>query len=152
GRDVSVWRYRPTQHKNQHRGKRREIAIGPVAQEILRPFLRPSTEAYLFSPAETVAEWRKGLTKDSQGARKRKSARTRLAGTYYKVTAYYTAIRRGCIRAGVPIFGPHRLRHSRATEIRQRFGLEAAQAVLGHDRVEVTQIYAEKNAALAAEI
>lgn len=31
-------------------------------------------------------------------------------------------------------WAPNRLRHSRATEIRERYGLEAAQAVLGHSQ------------------
>jgi site-specific recombinase XerC len=44
------------------------------------------------------------------------------------------------------------LRHSRATEIRQRFGLDAAQAVLNHSELSVTQVYAEKNFNLAREV
>jgi integrase len=47
---------------------------------------------------------------------------------------------------------PHQLRHSRATEIRQRFGLDAAQAVLNHSELSVTQVYAEKNFNLAREV
>ena len=44
---------------------------------------------------------------------------------------------------------PNQLRHLHATEIRKRFGLEAAQVAMGHSRAEVTQIYAERNLALA---
>ena len=44
------------------------------------------------------------------------------------------------------------LRHSLATEVRREFGLEACQVVLGHARADVTQIYAEKHQALAAEV
>jgi integrase len=40
---------------------------------------------------------------------------------------------------------PNQLRHTAATSIRRRFGLEAAQACLGHSEVGTTQIYAEKN-------
>ncbi len=47
---------------------------------------------------------------------------------------------------------PHQLRHSLATTIRARFGLEASQVVLGHSRADTTQIYAEKNLALAGEV
>jgi integrase len=47
---------------------------------------------------------------------------------------------------------PHQLRHSHATEVRRRFGLEAAQVALGHARADVTQVYAERNLALAVKV
>ena len=34
-----VWVYRPATHKSKHRGRRREIVIGPQAQTHLGPFL-----------------------------------------------------------------------------------------------------------------
>lgn len=36
---------------------------------------------------------------------------------------------------------PHQLRHSRGTEIRNEFGVEAAQAVLGHATLSAVQVY-----------
>jgi integrase len=59
---------------------------------------------------------------------------------------------RACEKAGVPPWSPLQLRHARASEIRERYGLEASQCVLGHERADVTQIYAERNEALAAEV
>lgn len=47
---------------------------------------------------------------------------------------------------------PHQLRHSAATAIRKQFGIEAAQHVLGHSTLSVTEIYAEKNAEAAKAI
>lgn len=47
---------------------------------------------------------------------------------------------------------PNQLRHSAATAIRQRFGLEAAQTVLGHSRADVTQVYAERDMTKAARV
>ena len=47
---------------------------------------------------------------------------------------------------------PNQLRHLHATEVRKRFGLEAAQVVLGHANANTTEIYAEKNEALAAKV
>ena len=38
-----VWIYRPWTHKNEHHGQVREIAIGPRAQAILKPFLKLDT-------------------------------------------------------------------------------------------------------------
>lgn len=49
-------------------------------------------------------------------------------------------------------WSPNQLRHSTATEIRRRFGLEAAQVVLGHAAADVTQVYAERDYELAARI
>lgn len=42
-------------------------------------------------------------------------------------------------------WSPNQLRHTRATEIRERFGIEAAQVVLGHSEADTTQIYAERD-------
>lgn len=47
---------------------------------------------------------------------------------------------------------PHQLRHTAATELRKRFGVEAAQIVLGHRNINVTELYAEKNAEAAKRI
>jgi site-specific recombinase XerD len=47
---------------------------------------------------------------------------------------------------------PNQLRHTFATKVRKAHGLEAAQVLLGHARADVTQIYAEKNTALAVAI
>ena len=47
---------------------------------------------------------------------------------------------------------PNQLRHSAATEIRKRYGLEAAQVALGHAQANVTQLYAERNYTLAAKV
>ena len=44
------------------------------------------------------------------------------------------------------------LRHTRATLIRQAYGLEAAKAVLGHADTKVTEIYAERDLGLAMRI
>lgn len=60
----------------------------------------------------------------------------------------------GCRRHNrlTPRWHPHQLRHSRATEIRKRYAVEAAQVVLGHTGADVTQIYAERNDKLAKKI
>ena len=49
-------------------------------------------------------------------------------------------------------WSPNQLRHTAATEIRSKFGLEAAQVTLGHSNANVTQIYAERDLSKAAEI
>lgn len=46
-------------------------------------------------------------------------------------------------------WSPNRLRHSKGTEVRKQFGLEAAQVTLGHRCADVTQVYAERDEELA---
>jgi integrase len=55
-------------------------------------------------------------------------------------------------RLRVPHWSPLQLRHTAATEIRARYGVEAAKVVLGHTKVETTQIYAERDLGKAREI
>ena len=57
-----------------------------------------------------------------------------------------------CKAAAVPHWHPHQLRHSHATEVRRQFGLEAAQVALGHAQAAVTEIYAERDLALAVRV
>lgn len=52
----------------------------------------------------------------------------------------------------MPEWTPNQLRHSCATEVREKFGLEVAQVALGHSRADVTQIYAEWNLSLAHKV
>jgi integrase len=47
---------------------------------------------------------------------------------------------------------PNQLRHAHATEVRRRFGLEAAQVALGHSQANVTQVYAERDLTLATRV
>jgi site-specific recombinase XerC len=50
------------------------------------------------------------------------------------------------------VWHPNQLRHSAGTRLRREYGLEGAAAVLGHAKVETTQIYAERHATAAREI
>ncbi len=49
-------------------------------------------------------------------------------------------------------WSPNQLRHSCGTKVRDVYGLDAAQVVLGHAHAKTTEIYAEKNEKRAAEI
>jgi integrase len=52
----------------------------------------------------------------------------------------------------VPHWHPNQLRHNYATDVRRRYGLEAAQVTLGHSQANVTQVYAERDLGLAVRI
>jgi integrase len=114
----------------------------------------------------------------SQRARTRKPRRSRNPGDHYTSMSYLRTIVAGCDRAfphptlaGVKRgdltdeqraelkawrlahrWHPHQLRHNSATWLRQEFGLEVAQIILGHARADVTEVYAETNRARAVEV
>lgn len=55
-------------------------------------------------------------------------------------------------KAAIPRWSPNQLRHSTATALRKQFGIEAARLILGHSKIETSEIYAERDQAKAAEI
>jgi len=129
-----IWRYVPESHKTEHHDRDRVVFIGPKAQEILRP--------YLFGddlPCFRASRSPSGV---------------------FSTRSYRDAIHAGIARANarraaseqLPRWNPNQLRHAAATEIRARFGLEAAQVALGHSKADVTQVYAERDQRLAVEV
>jgi integrase len=160
-RSGPVWFYRPPTHKTAYRGKPRVIALGPKAQAVLGPWLdQPglATDGYVFSPRRAMEALRtrqraarKSKVQPSQVCRMRKKPK-RLPGEKYTKESYARAVAKGCKRAGVPHWHPHQLRHAAGTEARERYGLEAAGAFLGHDKMSATEVYAERNLSLAAKV
>ncbi len=124
-RSEAIWIYRPRSHKAQHHGKDRVIPIGPQAQLLLRPFLPDFPDMLVF-----------------RNNRRRMISRN----------SYEQAIKTACRKAGVGDWTPNQLRHAAATKIREAYGLEAAQVILGHSSASTTQIYAERNLRLACDI
>jgi integrase len=170
----SPWVYRPQSHKNRFRGHDRAIFVGPRAQELLEKYMTRDPETHCFSPQESEQQRRDIRTAarktplnqgNRTGTNRRKQPKRKPHGRY-GVAAYRRAVHRACDLAFPPPagldtaavakwksqhrWGPHRLRHSRATELRQRYGLEVAGAVLGHRNLETAAIYAEKNITAAA--
>lgn len=174
----SIWEYRPATHKNAWRGKKKVIPLGPRAQEVIKAFLKPDPDAYLFSSADAVAAHhagraggRKSRPTPSEKSRRAKAGPGAKHAARYDRRAYRQAIVRACDRA-FPLptlsairpkdltaeqraelrawrvahrWSPLQLRHTAATLIRTRYGLEAAQNVLGHAKADVTQLYAERD-------
>ena len=83
---------------------------------------------------------------------KRRSNPRKQPGDHYTSASYCYTIQKACRAAGVPVWGPNRLRHNAATFLRKEFGLEAARVILGHTSSAVTEIYAEMDQKKAAEI
>lgn len=174
-RSGEVWMYEPSTHKTANLGNEKQVPLGPLAQHVIRPFLDRAPEAFLFSPIEAEA-WRnerRAVVRNPNRKTKiypselkarllRKQARTpkvsvRSKRERYDSDSYRRAITYGiqkARKAGVQIAGwhPHRLRHSCGTEVRKKYGIEAAQVMLGHTTANVTEIYAERNLKLAVSV
>jgi integrase len=176
--DAEVWVYRPQSHKTQHHGRERRIFIGPQAQDVLRPYLLREKTALCFTPAESEQK-RRALVHEARRTplhygnrpgtnRSRKPKRP--AGDSDMKDSYNRALRRAVDKANdarrkaareagadsgaiplVPRWHANQLRHTAATKLRSRFGLEAARTVLGHAVPKITLTYAEADFAKAAE-
>lgn len=171
-----VWTHSPTHHKTAHHGHQRTINFGPKGQEVIRPYLtnRP-VSAFLFSPIEAEEKRRQDLhakrkTPPNQGnvpGSSRKSRPERRPADHYTVASYRRAIARACDKAdewakGGLVVGnderlvhpwhPHQLRHNAATYIRKEFGIEFSKVILGHQSLDMTQIYAEADQEKAREV
>lgn len=179
-REDDVWEYRPESHKTEHHGRERIIYVGPEAQAVLAPYLLRAENSYCFSPREAVKQQqasqhesrvtpihhgnRPGFCRSGLAGKKAK----RRPGEKYTTDSYRRAIHRACdlayppgeqlsddalkIWKGKHRWSPNRLRHTRGTEVRKEFGLEAAQVILGHSAANVTEIYAERDAEKAREV
>jgi integrase len=160
--DPACWVYQPGRHKSEHHDRQRVIFLGPQAIEVLKPFLTLDISRYVFSPQESVARRnarrraeRRTPLWDSHRRhqdRKRKDQPQRTPRDRYTVASYRRAIRRACLKLGISVWFPHQIRHSSATAIRRQYGVEAAQAVLGHAELSTTEIYAEKSREAARQI
>jgi integrase len=62
----------------------------------------------------------------------------------YSTRSYCRHVARACAKAGLPHWSPYPLRHTRATEIGEDQGTEAAQRGLGHKHLSTTEKYAKK--------
>ena len=137
-------------------GKRngRLLPVGPRAQAILTPYLMEKAEtpeAFIFSPKDSMQlqkvekrSKRKTRVQPSQMNRKKTNPQ-RVPRDQYTKDSYARAIVRACKKAGIETWTPNRLRHAAGTEIRDKYGLEYAQAVLGHSNAKTTEIYAKVN-------
>ena len=151
-----IWVYRPPNHKTAHRGMVRSVPIGPIAQDVLRRYRLRHPDSAIFSPAQSEQlrkqELRRArltpLTPSQRGRdamRARNAvARRRPPRDEYTPVSYRRAIQRCCERAGIEPWFPYQLRHTAATVARELQGLDAAWALMGHEKPDTTLIYAEQ--------
>lgn len=164
-----AWTYTPERHKTWHHGHARTVYFGPQAREILRAVIKPDVAGRVFA-AYTRDSYRRAITRgcDLAEAEAREKAGLPpawLCSACNKSWPIYDDYRRHRLArhddvAGpepsrerlVPRWFPHQLRHTYATDVRRLFGLEAAQVALGHRSLDVTLIYAERDAALGQRV
>jgi integrase len=160
-RSGEVWFYRPARHKTRYRGKSRVVAIGPKAQAVLNEYVAARhvpPDKPVFSPErereERFAEMRaRRKTKVQPWQASRRKARPKRApAEAYTTDSYNHAVAKACLKAGAGHWHVNQLRHSHATKVRRLYGLEAAQVSLGHSEASVTEVYAERDLALAERV
>ncbi len=138
------------------------LPIGPKAQAILKEWLRDNEDEFLFQPREArqkkYDERRKRRktplwpSHAAHQARKKKAKPKRIPRDHYDRHSYARAIARACEKAEVPHWHPHQLKHVCGTDVRKKYGVEAARAYLGHTKLSTAEIYAEKDMELVERI
>lgn len=182
GNETNVWEYRLSNHKTRWQisdakaggivgrggagGKTKITFLGPFCQSVLAPFLDGRRDdEYVFSPRQAVEFQVWSRTREDR-REKRAAAKKEVKipahiGDHYTARTYRQAIERAIERANqsiddetkkLPHWHPNQLRHARATELRDEFGIEGSQASLGHATLTAHQIYALKSVRLAREI
>lgn len=147
--DHSCWVYVPQHHKTEKKGVVRRIKIGPRAQEILKPLLKTCLTDYIFTGRAALFRDEEVyfrfhhtgvLPKNYKPLSRRKDKRR--YREHISVSAFNQSIRYACMRANIPAWHTHQLRHAFATEVANLVGIEKARIALSHTSVEMTQRYA----------
>lgn len=146
----ATWLYRLAKHKGSWRDRERIIALGPKAQDVLRPRLRLEQDAPMFSGRDAWNEHRERLraqraTPITKQTRERDATAIEHAtdvAEQITVDEYRRAIHRACDDAEIPRWSPHRLRHAAGTRIAKEAGIEATRVALGHADVATSRRYA----------
>lgn len=154
-RHEGLWSFQP-KHKTAKHGAK-VVFLGPRAQRLLAPYLEDrDPDAACFSPAEAVEDQRqqRRLASKSRPRRDqpRKASPQKTPGQWYSAKSLGGAVADAAARAGVPHWHPGQLRHTRATQVRARWGPDHARIYLGHKLPGTTGIYAEGDLAKAAEV
>ena len=149
--------YRPSRHKTEHKGCRRDVPLGDAAAHVLRPYMdaAPAPDAYLFRPARSgrgrycPTSLNRAVARACDAAfpppaplvrRAGESAAAhdaRLTATQRKALAEWRSSRRWHL---------NQLRHTKLTDVRARASLDAAQVVAGHATRRMTERYAALSA------
>lgn len=150
----SPWEWTLSEHKTaHHEGQEiKIILIGPKAQAAISDLLvNRSPEDPVFDAVESMRWWR-ARSKNVKHGRYHGTKKRDLKPKAFCYGAYRDAVKRACEAAGVPHWKPNQLRHLAATQLRAKYGIEAARLILGHTTANTTLIYAERDLESARRI
>lgn len=137
---VPIWLYEMGSHKNEWRGLKRWIPLGPRAQRVLQPYLdRRGPMAPVFSAAEALVEKALAL-----GRKPRPRTGLRAVRDHFDTQSYGKRILEICDAFLIPRWAPNQIRHRAGTDVETAFGREDARCFLGHSSPSTTAIYAEQ--------
>jgi integrase len=155
--DPTLWTFKPDHHKTAHHGQDRTVFLGPKAIDIVRRYLLKAGDGEkLFSL--TRDGLRRAVDRGCERAFPHPTLDvppgTALDDAMRKELKALRKVNREELKAwrDAHRWHPNQLRHSVGTEVRKTFGLEAAQVVLGHAKANMTETYAERDMAKAAEV
>ena len=123
--DPTCWRFVPGSHKTSHKNKTRVVFIGERGQQIILPRILKAGDGPLFPM--TRAALRRSILRGCSRAfphptilnikpKKRTDAQNAELREWNKAHLWF----------------PNQIRHTVGTEVRAKYGLEAAQVLLGH--------------------
>ncbi len=131
---------------------------GEICSMTVQEVDRSAADVWIYRPDTHKCAWRGTARSIPLGERVQVILRPRILkpgrkGRLFDITtdALNRSVHRACVRLGIPVFRPNMVRHAFATRVRERFGLEAAQVLLGHSEIATTQIYAERDDRKALE-
>lgn len=139
-RQGELWIWRP-RHKTENNDVELQLPIGPKCQKILARWLKDKKpDEFLFSPRSV---------RNDRRYRK-----------HYDAQSYCVAVKRGIVKANrtrpsadqIPEWTPHLIRHFKGDTVNEVYGIEAAQAVLGHDSINATKVYTSRRLSLAKKV
>lgn len=162
-------------------GKRGQAIVGPYLRPDLTAFIFSPSESEAWHRGRRTAARKTPMSCGNRAGTNVKRRPGRKPSDRFTVDSYRRSIAYACEAAfGMPdelrdaqgddaavkkekaakrsawrddhVWSPNQLRHNFATEIRKTHGLEAAQVLLGHKTLGVTQVYAEKDVAAAMKI
>jgi integrase len=171
--DPTCWVYRPGHHKTAHKGKARSVFVGRRAQEVISPYMIKAKVASLRLTIQGGSErglphsivespvfpiTRASLRRAVQRGCDRAFPHPTISEMPETELAEMDETRQRQLAAELKKWQrahqwhPNQLRHTAATDFRSRFGLEAAQVLLGHSKADTTQVYAERDLKKAADV
>lgn len=141
----SLYLYAPETHKTAHHGISKAIYLPVSMVDDLRKLNRTADDKKL---DHVFLSWGKGKSAGYKGPVQPSGYRTAIERAQERLAKHNSLLK----IPQIPRWTLLQIRHTVATIVRQLYGLEGAQAVLGHASIDATQIYAERRNDLAVKI